>query len=347
MTTHTTNILPNNSLKADWSSVWQTFLATDYVARKRLRLIVIMLIISYIVGCVLHATGFGFVNIITGSLAMIATALYAARPVALAIFALGGAATAIDSKIDLAPGVKQGLITLGRLVNAVMMFIGLTFLLLGTWPLSVPVWMYALVPMGTALLINILIYEKMMSAGWVWKLFGTYIIAMLVLGAIGNIPIISSLLGWANVQQEKLAAEIDKSTGQEDPVAAEAAHDANVEETRRNAELTAAAIVPPPARTEAADVRNDCGGRYAELTNCRNVYFGENEIYRTEIQPRINPETEKEEAWCTFSDPVDAGYWTHIAGRQFVFTPNYDSGVRVTFFEVKQGGSSFTGVPCE
>ena len=132
-----------------------------------------------------------------------------------------------------------------------------------------------------------------------------------------------------------------------DLAAQEAQHQADLIATKNAAELAAAAIVPPPARTEATDIKRDCLGQYAKTKNCRNVQFHVNEIYHTEVPPIIDAVSGKETPWCTFADPVDAGHWEHLGGRQFAFIPNVDNGARVTFFEVKQGEKTFTGVTCK
>jgi Sec-independent protein translocase protein TatA len=116
------------------------------------------------------------------------------------------------------------------------------------------------------------------------------------------------------------------------------AHRTAVAEAARQAEIVAAADVATAkanARTEATDVRKDCGGRYAELTNCRNVYFGTNEKYFIESSKDV----------CPVSDPSNAGDWESLGGNQYNFIPYTSNGVRVTFFEMKVG-ETFAGYTC-
>lgn len=212
MTTANTNVQPPKSFGTDWSTVWSTVQATDYVIKTRMWLGVIILLVAYIAGCFFHATGWGMINIIIGSIAMLTVFVNAARPLMLIIFGLGGAIYAgTDKATDLGPGIKAGLVNLGRLANAVMLFIGLTFFLLGTWPFAVQTWMYALLPMGVGLIVNILIYEKMASKGWVWLLGGTYVIAVLLYGAVSEVPLVKAIFGWADVQQQDLTEAINES----------------------------------------------------------------------------------------------------------------------------------------
>lgn len=109
-----------------------------------------------------------------------------------------------------------------------------------------------------------------------------------------------------------------------------------VEETRQQVEPGMAANEPPPERTEAADVRKDCGGDYAKLTNCRNVYFGRNEKYFIESAKGI----------CPVADPSNAGIWKPLVGNQYNFIPFSDEGVKVTFFEMKVD-ETFGGYTCK
>jgi hypothetical protein len=207
-----TTVPATTTMIDDWATVWQTVVAGNHVAQKRTKALAVAIIVAYILACIFHATGLGVINIIIGSLAMLGAALYAAKPWVLAAFITGGGVSAISPTIDLGQGIYSGLVTLGRLLNAIMMFIGLVFFLLGTWPLAVPLWMYTILPMATILLINIYIYEKMSSAGWVWKFGATYIFAVLLFGAIGNLPIVKATLGWVNIQSERAAAAIERST---------------------------------------------------------------------------------------------------------------------------------------
>jgi|JI10StandDraft_1071094.scaffolds.fasta_scaffold48720_6 hypothetical protein len=223
MTTVNTNVQPTTkSFGTDWSTVWSTVQAADHVITKRLWLGVIILSVAYIVGCILHATGYGVINIVICTIAILMVAVNAARPVMLFIFGLGGAVYAwTDKVVDTGPGVKAGLVNLGRLANAVMLFIGLTFFLLGTWPFSVPNWMYAILPAGTALIVNILIYEKMASKGWVWLLGGSYVITILLYGAFSEVPIVKAVVGWADAKQEDAAKAINESADLKVPLSTE------------------------------------------------------------------------------------------------------------------------------
>jgi hypothetical protein len=88
-------------------------------------------------------------------------------------------------------------------------------------------------------------------------------------------------------------------------------------------------------RTEAVDVRQDCRGRYANLRDCRNVYFGVNEKYSIEAVDGL----------CPRADPGDAGVWHRLAENQYDFIPNHDH-VMVTFFNLATG-ESFYGSSCQ
>lgn len=125
-------------------------------------------------------------------------------------------------------------------------------------------------------------------------------------------------------QSERLARERE---------AAEAARIRAVEEAAAQAEAELAAR-RANARTDATDVRSDCGGRYAQLANCRNVYFGTNEKYRIYSRP----------GFCPRADPGSAGEWKEIATNQYDFIPHQD-GARVTFFELALG-ETFSGTTC-
>jgi hypothetical protein len=212
MSNPTTNVPATTTMINDWGIVWQSVIAGNYVAQKRTKMLAVTMIVAYILACIFHATGLGVINIIIGSLAMLAAALYAAKPWLLAAFITGGGVTAISPTIDLGQGIYSGLVTLGRLLNAVMLFTGLAFFILGTYPLAVPIWMYATLPMASVLIFNIYIYDKMTSERWMWKFAAKYVIIVLIFGAISDLPIVKATLGWVNIQSERTAAAIEQST---------------------------------------------------------------------------------------------------------------------------------------
>jgi hypothetical protein len=284
--------------------------------------------------------------LLIGTFGMFALAFISFAPKTIFIFLGFGALVAELKDEDITQGTLKGVGSLYRVFLALgYAFMGMSGLL-GTWSFAkYPAAFWVIAFFGTFLLI-LLAHNKVTLGKWMLFLCGGYAIAV-ILWMIG-MTVFPEQKGSAPATLNDTVVEgaAKLGIGTLTPEQAEEAHQAKVVETRRQAELDAAAIASPPARTEATKITYDCRGQYKDLTNCRNVKFGVNEIYHTEVQPTIDPVTKKEKAWCTFADPVDAGYWEHIAGRQFAFIPYNDNGPRVTFFEVKEGEKSFTGVPC-
>ncbi len=214
MSTTSTNIPPSQkfSMLNDWTTTGNTILGANYVAQKRVKQALILTVLVYITACVFHSLGGGFmfVNLVVGAFAMIALIMYALKPLVLGTFIAGGSIyAAADGKTDLGPGVKAGLEALGRLVNAMMMFTGVTLFFLGTYPFTLAVPMYVVLPLGCLLLLNISIYERMKTEGWIWKVGGTYVIIVIIIGALMSMPLFRSMVGWVDVQMDYGARVIE------------------------------------------------------------------------------------------------------------------------------------------
>lgn len=165
----------------------------------------------------------------------------------------------------------------------------------------------------------------------------------------------ATIVEWRDRRRDEAAAAAAARAAEAEAAALAAAKAAEVEAAARAraAEIEAEAAIKAAAteaaaqaaaelaaekanaRTEAVDVRQDCGGRYASLRNCRNVYFGINEKYRVESETGI----------CPVADPGNSVSWDEIAANQYDVISSRD-GARVTFYELRVG-ESFGGYTCE
>ena len=306
---------------------------------------ILMMVALVAIMWICNITGLPGWALFIGSFGMMALAFITFAPKSVFIFLGFSALVAELNDEDISQGTLKGVNALYRVFLALgYAFMGMSGLL-GTWSFAnYPEAFWVIAFFGTFLLI-LLAHNKVAMGNWMLWIAGGYAIAVILWMMGMTMYPVEKSSNTLNGTIVEGAANLGISTPTAEQLAVSRA--AEVDEVRHQAELEAAAIVPPPERTEATNISFDCRGRYEELTNCRNVKFGVNEIYHTEVQPTIDPVTNEEIAWCTFADPIDAGYWEHIAGRQFSFTPYNDNGPRVTFFEVKEGEQSFTGVPCE
>ncbi len=272
--------------------------------------------------------------LLIGSFGMIALAFITFAPKTVFIFLGFGALVAELNDEDISQGTLKGVNALYRVFLALgYAFMGMSGLL-GTWSFAnYPAAFWVIAFFGTFLLI-LLAHNKVAMGNWMLWIAGGYAIAVILWMMGMTIYPVEKSSNTLNDTIVEGAANLGISTPTAEQLAE--ARATEVAEVKHQAELDAAAIVQPPERTDAIDVRNDCGGRYAELTNCRNVYFGENEKYFVESAEGI----------CPVSDPSNAGDWEPLGGDQYNFIPYTDNGVRVTFFEMRVG-EVFSGYTCQ
>ncbi len=285
----------------------------------------------------LNVSGLMGINLFLFFLGAIGIVVMATSLAAVMAAGVIGAFGAFFDDKDISQGTITGLSTLGKLIWGLLLGWFLIAGLLSTWSFAYNPAAFFFVAAGALTSMVALQFYKISTGKWLIIGVLTYcaIVVLLALGSTSpNMVKIGQTAKRTGDQFTNYVTSGD-STIPAQPVSPEE-QDRREKVAKQDAAVAAAAILPPPLRMSVSDVRKDCGGNYAKLTNCRNVYFGQYQKYFVESAKGV----------CPVSDPSNAGTWESLGGNQYNFIPYSDNGVRVTFFEMKVG-EIFGGYTCK